>query len=191
MRIALSLRILPSLAKRPWLYKMLVPHMHREIFEGQEMSFLVLGRAEVATFKPSVPYIVISFTDPTYEDNCDRVHPHKPAEIAESEHRVAVLRQSFFDVSSWNTPWPAMTVQQAEKVAKFVAEHLDKIQLIIVHCEAGISRSSGCAAALSHWLQKQDDFFYKHYLPNSHVRRYVLEACESINLGGKSEDGQV
>jgi predicted protein tyrosine phosphatase len=39
---------------------------------------------------------------------------------------------------------------QAREIAKFVIQYQD-IDTLIVHCDAGISRSAGIAAAISKW----------------------------------------
>ncbi|KKL12333.1 hypothetical protein LCGC14_2536790, partial [marine sediment metagenome] len=51
----------------------------------------------------------------------------------------------------------------------------DKINLIVVNCEAGICRSSAIAAALAKISGQDDNEFFKRYLPNSLVYRLILE----------------
>jgi predicted protein tyrosine phosphatase len=46
---------------------------------------------------------------------------------------------------------------QAREILDFVDAHKDEVNLIIVHCHAGISRSAGTAAALSYILNGTDD----------------------------------
>ena len=43
-----------------------------------------------------------------------------------------------------------ITQMQAREIAKFVIQYQD-IDTLIVHCDAGISRSAGIAAAISKW----------------------------------------
>ena len=48
--------------------------------------------------------------------------------------------------------------------------------LIVVHCEAGISRSAGVAGALSLIMNGTDEYYFKKYLPNMFVYRKILNA---------------
>jgi len=63
----------------------------------------------------------------------------------------------------------------AKKIIKFVEKYLDKIELIVVQCDAGISRSAGVAAALSKCINNDDKYFFKNYLPNSLVYSTILK----------------
>ena len=46
--------------------------------------------------------------------------------------------------------------------------------LLIVHCEAGVSRSPAIAAALTKINEEDDNFYFKNYRPNSLVYRTIL-----------------
>ena len=52
---------------------------------------------------------------------------------------------------------------------------MDEIEWIIVHCEAGVSRSAGAVAALSKLLNGDDSYFFKHFLPNTLVYKLILK----------------
>jgi predicted protein tyrosine phosphatase len=131
------------------------------------MNFLVLGRAEVAMVTPEMPYIVISVTE------CEAPE----ARLAESSYRLGVLRLKFHDIEMPQWDRTLMSSEEASKIIAFVREHQAAARLIISQCEAGMSRSAGVAAALSKWLQEDDRPFFKHYIPNRHVYRLVLEAA--------------
>lgn len=71
-----------------------------------------------------------------------------------------------------------ITRGQAEKAAKFLFDAIDAgVDVMIVHCEAGISRSAGMAGAFA-ILSGQNDwpFFGGEYRPNMLVYRCVLNA---------------
>lgn len=59
-----------------------------------------------------------------------------------------------------------MSDEDAGNVVRFVQANRDK--QIIVHCDAGISRSAGVAAAIAKYLTGNDDFFFNsgRYIPN-------------------------
>ena len=69
-----------------------------------------------------------------------------------------------------------MSDEDAEKIANFVENN--KNDLIIVHCDAGISRSSAVAAAiLRHYTGNDDRIFDDYsYNPNMWVYFKVLKA---------------
>jgi len=72
----------------------------------------------------------------------------------------------------------------AAKIINFVKEMKAKeIELFLVHCEAGISRSPAIAAALHKiFVDKDDMYYFKRYQPNSHVYKTILEYAFENNL---------
>lgn len=61
----------------------------------------------------------------------------------------------------------------AENILEFVDKHINNVSSIIVHCDAGVSRSVGIAAALSKILNSSDDEFFKGS-PNKYVYAMML-----------------
>ena len=64
----------------------------------------------------------------------------------------------------------------AELVGFVRAERPEPVERIIVHCDAGLSRSPAVAAALSRVLDGDDDAYFKRYRPNMKVYRGILDA---------------
>lgn len=136
-----------------------VPPLER-IYQGSRMNFLVLGRTDVRTVTPHVPYIVISVTDPDKPD----------ADIAESPGRRAILRLKFDDAAGTiDVPGleglilnnaVELTAPEARTILEFVQTHSAEVKLVLCQCEAGVSRSAAIAAALSRILQGEDDYFF-------------------------------
>lgn len=123
------------------------------------VGLLVVGRAELRTLSPLVPYVVISITDPDKPD----------AEIIPSDFLNGVLRLKFDDAEGTEIGNPAhilMSVEDAHLVLAFVESRLSAVQLIGCQCEAGVSRSAGMAADLAKILHEEDQFFFDHYWPN-------------------------
>lgn len=148
--------------------------LKERIFQGTRVQFLVLNREDMKTFVAEVPYLVISVTDPEKH----------AAEIAESSLLQATLRMKFHDVGkplrSIETDIisaatdVSMTDKDAQQILSFVGENLNKIRLIVCHCEQGVSRSAAIAAALSKVLQDEDEFFFKNYWVNRWVYDLLL-----------------
>lgn len=71
-----------------------------------------------------------------------------------------------------------ITDNQALDIARFVKSLPPTIDSIIVHCEAGVSRSAGVAAAIMKWMWNDDSqiFDQPSYRPNMMCYRKVLNA---------------
>lgn len=71
-----------------------------------------------------------------------------------------------------------ITEPQARTIARFVKSLPDTINSLIVHCEAGMSRSAGVAAAIMKWMFNDDSpiFDQPSYRPNMMCYRKVLNA---------------
>src|SRR5687767_3288978 len=150
------------------LFKRDIPLAAR-IFKGSRYQLLALGRDEIKTFLPEVPYLIVSVSD-----------PDKPeSEIADSALLRGVLRLKFHDVGQPRkfqvTSDVAMAPEQAKQILSFVRERLPGVELIICQCEEGVSRSVALAAALSRILQGEDEYFFQGYWPNRWVYDLLLK----------------
>lgn len=147
--------------------------IEERIFKGSKYNFLVVGRAEIESFTPEVPYIVISITDPEKEE----------AKIFDSPFLKDVLRLKFHDVDGTNKFKFAfeksgdifMNEDHAREILSFVNKYLPEVSLIVCQCEQGISRSPAIAGALSRILQNEDEYFLKNFWANSWVYNLIIE----------------
>ena len=128
------------------------------------------------------PTVMISISDPRME--------YTSAPFRSKANNVRdILRLSFADA---DRPGPdvygnmtdmgdMMTEEDAARVAKFVQRHRDTD--IIVHCDAGISRSSGVAAAIMRYLTGNDDAIFDNgrYCPNMWCYRKTLQALNALD----------
>ena len=97
------------------------------------------------------PYIIISILSPDLEQ------PTPNVSFTASEYLKDVLHIRFHDLDE-SIEWPPhsdqilepMSKEQALEIAAFVLEHPETN--ILVHCEAGISRSAGVADAIAEAL---------------------------------------
>ncbi|AKV00393.1 hypothetical protein AKJ09_07056 [Labilithrix luteola] len=136
------------------------------------MQFYVYSRYGFEATRPhEVPHVVISITS-SLDDQ---------ARIRANEQCRGVLRLAFADaeVASEIIPEDALfTPEHARRIWDFVVAHRDEIERIIVHCDAGMSRSPAVAAALARALNGDDaEFFGGRYVPNPRVYRLVLECA--------------
>jgi len=70
------------------------------------------------------------------------------------------------------------TKKDAKNILRVVKKYKKKIHHIIFQCDAGVSRSSAGAAAISKILYGDDTWVYKspRYIPNSHIYNAILKA---------------
>ncbi len=62
-----------------------------------------------------------------------------------------VLFMAFEDVDGHESG--VMSQKDADAIVDFVSRHLEDVDVVIVHCMAGISRSAGVCAALVRYFQ--------------------------------------
>lgn len=134
------------------------------------MKCTVLSRSEAIDLSQSnikEPLVIISITD----------IGSAPALFSKNEQIKAVLRLSFNDVDKGGLG--EMSTKDAESIVQFCLNWLPQNNLL-VHCEAGISRSAGVCAAILKWYQGSDMqiFGNTYYHPNLHCYREVLNAFE-------------
>lgn len=115
----------------------------------------------------NVKTAMISITDPGSSDNNIKIDDCNVAFL---------LRCKFADVSDIKDN--GITKEQAKQIATFVKKHYGNVEQIIVHCEAGISRSAGVAAAILKYFTNDDSQIFDSYKyrPNTLCYRNVLEA---------------
>lgn len=99
-------------------------------------GFVVLSRDEAEHYEPRGREVCISISDPDAE----------PAQV--SDRFAAVLRLNFNDVTQRGEPSDILfCTDHARVITQFVKSWLDA-ELIVVHCNAGVSRSPGVALGL-------------------------------------------
>lgn len=112
--------------------------------------------------------VVISITD------VDK--PYNDIRCSAENKIRAILHLKFDDVGDCQNN--RITEQDAFKIVDFTDMWKDKVNTIIVHCEAGVSRSAGVAAAILKWTQNRADLIFNspYFLPNRFCYREVLSA---------------
>jgi predicted protein tyrosine phosphatase len=104
-----------------------------------------------------------------------------------SNHIHAVLRLCFDDVEGGPG---CMQPEDASKIRQFVEANKDR--KIIVHCDAGISRSAGIAAALMKFYNGDDSMIFDspRYRPNMLCYRLMLNELNDWERGRNMTDEQ-
>jgi len=137
-----------------------------------------LSREKAEAYQGREPYGLISLTDPGTA----------LARLQDDPNRLGLLTLQFHDISHTPEEFASLvrrperdhyilpTADHARQIVRFVREMAPRVEKIVIHCEAGISRSAGVGAGLAHCLKQPDIHFYDHGVPNVRVRRLVIQA---------------
>jgi predicted protein tyrosine phosphatase len=133
----------------------------------------VYSRSAIEATRPhEVPHLIISITSGAGD----------VARLRTTAACRGILRLVFPDADASSELFAEADLFSAEKAAQiwsFVRAH-DDVERIVVHCDAGMSRSPAVAAALSKVLTGDDsDFFGGRYRPNMRVYRLLLDAASN------------
>ena len=136
------------------------------------MKFLTLSEKEIKSTlynRIQDKHIVISITS---EDSNEIVIPP-------NRERISQLYLKFDDVSDISEKFLFFTRAQAVEILEFVEKYINQVSLIIVQCQAGLSRSVAVASALSKIINYTDDGIYTKGIPNMFVYTTILDTLFS------------
>lgn len=150
---------------------MIVKCMARKILEKNINNF-------------DVPTIIISIR--SIGDN-----PPKKLFLHSNPQVKDFITLAFDDVTIYYQGYYPITRQQARKIARFVMRYKDSVEQIVVHCDAGISRSAGVAAAIAKYLNGNDDDFFVRspYRPNMTCYSEVLFSLYLAEMEEEDNNG--
>lgn len=135
------------------------------------MKIINLSEWEAKDFTSNIPYIHIVIGEPKTE----------PIKLKENIFRCGKLTLSFHDLDSLIRKYKLFNREDAKLILDFVELFFKDIELIVVNCSAGISRSAGVAGALSKLINGDDAEYFKHSQPNMLVYRTILNVANDIN----------
>ena len=115
--------------------------------------FEVRSARNAEFFRSDRPWAAISITS-------GQEHP-----VLSEVNRVGLLRLVFDDITQPDTPRSFTPVLAAE-ILDFVARVWDKVEVLLIHCDVGLSRSPAVAAALSRIYYGDDGPWFELDFPN-------------------------
>jgi predicted protein tyrosine phosphatase len=133
------------------------------------MKIKVFSENEIRHFKTEEKHVVVSFQDPNYDF----------VKLPEQASRLAWIGFHCYDLDDdcGQLPYSKFLFERehAKELLTFINTWKDKVDLIVVQCCAGISRSTAAAAALSKIINNEDSFYFKYYCPNRRIYRSILK----------------
>lgn len=159
------------------------------------MKFAVFSEQLIQQYAPTIeePHIIVSIRspgqpralyNPPTDDGDD--NPAVQALPRASKACRGVLFIDFFDIDKpvkhdkYGELRP-ISDRQADRIAKFVHNHIDDVELVVCQCEAGISRSAGIASGLSAVINGDNSEFHKrHYRPNIAAKVAIQKAYAKL-----------
>ena len=142
------------------------------------MRFVILNEMQALSYTPQEKYIHIIISS-----------PHSAfIKLPENSFRVSQLFLQFQDIDIRQDLVDCLTEDlqpisksQARKIVQFFNKYKNEVNLTVINCEAGISRSSAIGASLTKLLGEDDSRFFKKYLPNMLVYRTILNEGSILN----------
>ncbi len=133
----------------------------------------VRSKSKAKEFISDVPWAAISIA--TYENDWPKLNGAK---------RMGWLKLFFEDAEfiREDSGYKYFNADLAKEIFDFM-EGLDKdVELLLVHCEAGISRSPAIAAVLAQvYLEGDANLYFNKYDPNPLVYKILVEAAAKFN----------
>ena|SRR5579863_9999607 len=145
----------------------------------KEMTIEVFSRLVVEKFITDLPHVIISIREPG----------SNPPNLPENPNRIAELFIECDDIDVDSPSFKRFTEDDAKAILGLLKVTLPYINTVVVHCEAGKSRSAGVGAALSILLKVPDGdkkYFNPRgpYYPNRYIYRTMLDTAIKENWNG-------
>lgn len=131
-------------------------------------KIIVLSRNEVVKYYHDYPYFMMSFHD----------HNMEPALLTKDTHRKDTLVLGVDDEREVHEKGFGQI--EGEKVARFLLGAINNNYDIVVHCNAGVSRSQGVGLAAALLLNQETKPYFEHGNPNPLVVHHTLTAARAL-----------
>lgn len=131
-------------------------------------NFLILSRKQLKEYEwdKQKKYGIISISKPGEELLWLRLE----------DYIFGIIKLGFYDVEkTFDIEIFAMQEEDAEAVVDFCNMVLPSVDILIVQCDAGISRSAGVGAAISKYYFGVDQWVFNTKRPNMHCYTIILK----------------
>ena len=150
--------------------------LNKLLIKRPTLNTLIMSRESAENFIYDKKYILISIITPHLSE----------ANLKRDSNRVDLLRLEFNYIENklFGSSLTVFNKTIAAKILKFVSKNVDKISTIVVHCDMGISRSSGVAYAITLNIISKDrsDIILNmsSYRPNNLVIKILNESFKEL-----------
>ena len=98
--------------------------------------------------------------------------------VIPDDNRIGLLQLAFADITQDIPGYQLFHDDHAHDILDFVTHNWDHVVTLMIHCDAGISRSSAVAAAIARlkW-QDESEFLEPPFEPNPIVYRTIREVA--------------
>lgn len=128
----------------------------------ESLNITVCNRDKAESHEFLFPHLLISISAPN----------DKP-KLPKNKNRINTLSLEFHDLNEPYKDYKIFSKKDAYSIFEFLKQN-KSIKDIIIHCDAGISRSPAIAAALAKIFNNDDSKYFKEYLPNMLVYKIML-----------------
>lgn len=129
------------------------------------MNILILSKKRAAEFQHDEPWACISISSPMES------HP-----VISRDNLVDLLQMKFYDAEFERPEYDhefMFNRNHAEQILDFV-DRIDKVDILMIHCEAGMSRSPAVGASIAKLRWNDDQIFFDKYTPNMMIFRQIM-----------------
>jgi predicted protein tyrosine phosphatase len=142
---------------------------HGIVYPYFKDKLLVLSRSAAKDFSCDKPWACISVAaDPGDWPKINKVQQVDLLQLAFADNEYDWEDKSLF------------SPQQAKQILEFVEKNWDKIEVLMIHCYAGISRSPAIAAAIAKLKYQDNSMFFQLHTPNKLVYNTILKVAKEI-----------
>ena len=138
--------------------------------DEQKRKYKVMSRSACERYcrqKNDKPSVIISI-----KSSWDRIDPDV---YSSPENGVKhILPLSFDDIDKEDDPDHCMQEGDGRAVADFINRYYDEADRIIVHCDGGISRSAGVAAAIMRVKERGDFPLFDSHRKHPNMTCYLM-----------------
>lgn len=132
------------------------------------MKILVFNEINIQRFKTNENHVVISIQDPNYNF----------VKLPKQKSRLDWIGFKFYDIDNdcgqFHYSKFLFTKKYAINILNFVNKWKNKVDLILINCVAGMSRSMAIGGALGKILNNDDTYFFDKGIPNMRVYKMIL-----------------
>lgn len=142
------------------------------------MKIKIFSEESIKKYKTDKLYSIISIVSPEYNSLYLDCGKDFVCQLNLKFHDIDNATIENFDTWCKERKLVPFTTLDAQSILLFVSQVANYTDELLIHCEAGRSRSIGVGAALAKIYNNDDSYYFKHYTPNMLVYRTILNTWQ-------------